>query len=196
MRCVFYRRSTGERQGFTLIEMLVVIGMVTIVTAVALPSLRGLFQEFKINQTIEEADTLISSYRSHYLIMNEFPVDTHYDTLKDTKADWCFPRNFYTTSPHKFSITPYKGTQFDFELWAVSTSASDIASMKTQDAILINMRGLSDPAVTEKYKAKLSNLYPKISLPMNGTSILGIVFPEFTKEYCDVEVLAHRNRYH
>lgn len=171
--------------------MLVVIGMITIVTAVALPSLRGLFEDFRINQTVQEADTLISSYRSYYLIMNEFPADTNADSLRNFKADWCLPRNFYTVSPHKFSVKPYKGDCFDFEQWT-----DNIPAMTRCSTIFINMRGISDSSVIEKYKAKFSNLYPKIPLTMDGTKNLGVVLPELVKEYCESEAFVHRNRYH
>lgn len=170
--------------------MLVVIGMITIVMAVAISNLRKLFEDFRINQTVQEVDTLISSYRSYYLIMNEFPTDTNGDTLRDTKADWCLPRNFYTASPHKFSIKPYKATKFDFDVW------TDNPGRDIQDCILINIYTLSDTAITEKYKIKLSKLYPKNLLPPRPNGYLGVVFPELTKDYTDSEPVSHRNRYH
>lgn len=181
----------GGKRGFTLIEMLVVIGMITIVTAIALPSLKGIFEDFKFNQTIQEVDTIISSYRSYYLIMNEFPGDTtEAGYFPNTKADWCLPRNFYTASPHKFSVKPYKGNVFDFQQWTTAY----VSGMRGFGAILLELNRISDAAALEKYKTKFSNLYPKVSLSIRMNNYLGIIFPEITKD-CESEAGGHRNRY-
>lgn len=175
--------------------MLVVISMITIVTAVAFPKIKTIYEEFRINQTVEEFATLVSSYRSRYLIMNEFPADTGSGVLSnvDVKDCWSFPRNVCTASSCEFvlfTVKPYKGTNFDFSQFTTSDYWR-----RELEAVVLELNCISDEAVRDKYKEKLSNLYPKITFTTRDSGrTIGIPFLELTKE-CESEPGAHRNRY-
>ena len=113
--------SKIKHGGFTLIEMLVVIGIIAIVSSVAVPSFRKCYQDMKMKTTFEEIDILMNGFRSYYLIHNEFPKNGGTGQLEGTIA-WAFPG--YITDKkdngegqYTLKIVPYQGTGYDFENW-------------------------------------------------------------------------------
>ena len=81
--------------GFTLIEMMVVIGLIAIIGAWAVPGLKKAYEGFKFAETFDHLDTFRSSFRAYYLIMNEFPSDSSRNRVK-AKVAWCLPSSYYT----------------------------------------------------------------------------------------------------
>ena len=57
-------------KGFTLIEMMVVIGIIAILSSVAIPGLRTLYRTYKTYEAYDQADTLIRTLTAYNLIMN------------------------------------------------------------------------------------------------------------------------------
>ena len=117
-----------RRAAFTLIEMMVVIGLISIVVSFAVPSLKRIYEDFKIDKTFNETEMLISSCKSYYLTMNEFPPDTG-GRYVDEKTAWCLPSNYYgrnlNGTNYPLSIYPYQGTGYDIDNWLLSDNAYD-----------------------------------------------------------------------
>lgn len=155
-------RTGGGKRGFTLIEMLVVIGMITIVTAIALPSLRGIYQDFRIRQTLAEVDTFISSLHSYCLIMNDFPTDSKRNYIK-AKDAWCLPRNFHSvpsSGDYKFTCRPYMKT---------SGGTYCIDKFSTSNRALFALRDI-DKDMLSIYKDRIQQIYPRIIIETSSSS--------------------------
>jgi len=58
------RAKLKEEKGFTLLEMLVVIGLLVIVTTVAVPQFKKCFQDLHLNKTLDDLDSLLQATRS------------------------------------------------------------------------------------------------------------------------------------
>ena len=59
------------KRGFTLIEMMVVIGIIAILAMWAIPGVKKVYNDFKMRGTIDKIDMLASAMRSCYLVFNE-----------------------------------------------------------------------------------------------------------------------------
>ena len=57
--------------GFTLIEMMVVIGIIAILGAVVIPGFRSLYRMYKTYEVYHQADTLFRTLLAYYIVMNE-----------------------------------------------------------------------------------------------------------------------------
>ena len=55
---------------------MVVISIVGILVLIAVPGFKKAYQDFWIQRTLSDADTLLQSCRSYYLIYNEIPPDS------------------------------------------------------------------------------------------------------------------------
>ena len=130
--------KTGKRNGgFTLIEMMVVIALIAIVVAFASPGLKKAYEDFKVNETIDRISTFISSYRSYYLIRNEFPTDTNVALILTSDA-WALPGSYYTrtksgTDAYILNIKPYKGSSYDIDGWLESGTQEFYISIHVSD---------------------------------------------------------------
>ena len=69
------RAKPKKAKGFTLLEMLVVIGLLVIVTTVAVPQFKKCFEDIHLNKSLDDLDSLLQSTRSYYFVMNEVPED-------------------------------------------------------------------------------------------------------------------------
>ena len=107
--------------GFTLIEMMVVIGLITLVSLWTVPGIKKAYEDFKTRQDLENLDMLIASTRAYELILNEYPHLTYYGRWA-YEANWTLPR--YFTSGTKdvggtinslgswLKIKPHKGNSY------------------------------------------------------------------------------------
>lgn len=154
--------------------MLVVIGMIAIVTAIAMPSLRGIYRDFRMRQTLSELDTFTGGLRSCYLIMNEFPSDPNRNFVKPKDA-WCLPRNFYSVSSSgDYELTPHpygekSGGGYDIDLW-----------LPSHNQVFFSIKSINDDMIST-YKQRLQQTYPHLTVDTTadfGSDSLGIPFPE------------------
>ena len=60
---------------FTLIELMVVVGIITILGMIVGPGFKKAYEDFYLRKTLSDADELVQGIRSYYLIYNEMPPD-------------------------------------------------------------------------------------------------------------------------
>lgn len=114
--------ANNRRTAFTLVEMMIVLCLISIVMTYAVPEIKKAYEDFRVNETLEHVRTLISSFRSYYLLQNEFPEDSSTRNLVRKNSIWCLPSCYYTRDlkneqEYYLRIKPYQGTYYDIDNW-------------------------------------------------------------------------------
>ncbi len=88
-------RSTGSRaRGFTLIELMVVVAMLSILVALALPSFKGVIERWRVQQAVDSLRTTMFYARSEAIrrggdiFVEKLPSTTPGCTLATRAGDW------------------------------------------------------------------------------------------------------------
>ena len=159
--------------------MMVVIGLIAIVGAWAIPGLKKAYDSFKIAETFDHLDTFRSSFRAYYLIMNEFPEDgarSGSATYIPKNVAWCIPSSYYTRTlnwdgqQYKLKATPYRADVYDIDNWL-----GQIGYAQSQRQFFISLRGNK-----EEWLPRLQNRYGNASLYTASTGMTGIRFLEIS----------------
>ncbi len=103
-----------KNKAFTLIELMVVMGIIAIFASVAVPGFKTAYQNMKREETIEEASAFLEACRSFYLVKNEFPSDSQPGKI-NTEMKWALPKYLYKGSV--LTKEPYSGGYYDIENW-------------------------------------------------------------------------------
>ena len=121
--------------GFTLIEMMVVIGIIAILSSFVVPGFKKAYDDFKLRESLDYIDTTMSALRSFYLIHNEGSLQSYSGTRVMEKRLLSFlPSNWrYMPYPyHEVHNSPilyadfyypppfaklYKGDASVFDIW-------------------------------------------------------------------------------
>lgn len=64
--------------GFSLLELLIVMAVMAVITAIALPSFRGMRNEASVTKAEKEVQTLKSAVESYYRHQNKIPTSLNY----------------------------------------------------------------------------------------------------------------------
>ena len=98
-------KSKRLRRGFTLIEMMVVIGIIAILSTFVVPGIKKAYTDFKLSIIFDRVDTIMSGMRSAYLIFSAPPaaVDSTYFYCDPKFAhflphDWVDPSKTFVQS--------------------------------------------------------------------------------------------------
>ena len=73
------------QQGFTLIEMLVVIAIIAIIALLAVPSQLGKHNQIKVLETIELAENFKQNIQAYYQLNGKFPEDNSQASMPEAE---------------------------------------------------------------------------------------------------------------
>lgn len=113
------------QKGFTLLEMLVVIGLLVIVTTIAVPHFKKCYDDIRLSKTLDDLDSLVQSVRSYYLVMNEMPEDEDPGRISE-EVGWAMQANFlgkmgndkhYSGNFYNITIKNWSGYHYDWDFW-------------------------------------------------------------------------------
>ena len=94
-RCVFIFMKTDKKSGFTLIELLIVVAIIAILAAIAIPNFLAAQVRSKVSKTKAELRTLATALESYYIDNNTWPQDG--TELWATQAYYWYVPNDVTT---------------------------------------------------------------------------------------------------
>ncbi len=83
-----------SEQGFTMIELMVVVSILAILTAIAAPSFKGLIESWRVKQEVEGLQSAIFYARSEAIkrgggvVLQKIANNTDGCTLASSNADW------------------------------------------------------------------------------------------------------------
>ena len=106
---MLYFHKRQRVKGFTLMELMVVIAIISICGYVISPHIKKFYEDFMIKQTVNEFVDIMNACRSHYLIFNEFPNDGGGGEIPKNLS-FFVPSNFF----NKTLYAGYAGKNYDF----------------------------------------------------------------------------------
>ena len=158
-------------RAFTLTEMMVVIFIIAIVSGWAIPALEKTYEKFKINETFSHVDTFVSSFKSFYLIENEFPENCENNHIKARHA-WCLPGNYYSRDPvgnnnseYEMKVKPYKATAYDVD---------NLIEEDSYRQFYVSIRNFLD---AQEWNDRLSTRYPAYKVYLDCDSVWLEILP-------------------
>lgn len=87
------KRFSGKRKGFTLVEMLVVIGIIGVLSAIAAPTALSKVKEAKEKTDVANAGSIVAAIKSEIADGKEYPNGNMSDSDKTALADEYFDGN-------------------------------------------------------------------------------------------------------
>ncbi len=108
-----------KRKGFTLIELLIVMAVIAILIAIAIPSFRGMQQEARRSKAEGDVRVIKIAIESYYKNHNEYPAEASYQTTLLSASPKILESNLY--DPFGATST----TQYVYKLGDGSTGPSD-----------------------------------------------------------------------
>lgn len=146
--------------GFTLLELMVVLGIISIIGIVVGPGFKKAYDDYNTTKTIDEAKALLNAVRSYYLIYNELPSDVYPSYLEKKLS--CFLPSLYYNKIEKtmeennkpgydLNIKPYGGSSYDIDVWYAENDP------KTTSITMY----FSTNTARDRIKSKLFTLYPE-----------------------------------
>ncbi len=83
-----------HKRGFTLLELLFVLGVFTIVMSIVLPSIKGIYDEMNIAKAKTDLSVLQTALESYYNEHNIYPENDFQNTLIN-EQDRVINKNYY-----------------------------------------------------------------------------------------------------
>ena len=171
---------------FTLIELMVVVGIITILGVIVGPGLKKAYDDFYLRKTLSDADELVHGIRSYYLIYNEMPPDyqSKYIAKEVTPflSSHLFEKNKIYNNAYRLTADPFGDSTlgWDYNNWITwvwnGTTGNVYLSVQTPpkwDAEKIN------PYIDVFKKQYLLDMPQTFLFSDNSDCYICIPFPEF-----------------
>jgi hypothetical protein len=97
---------------------------VAILTAIAIPGFKKATEDFRLNEFACNFDSLIKSFRSYYLIFNEWLGDTNANNIPTGNIRYFLPHHLYKGNQFIYRPLRNSGIAFDCENWIGNSGAS------------------------------------------------------------------------
>jgi prepilin-type N-terminal cleavage/methylation domain-containing protein len=110
-----------KQPGFTLIELLIVVAIIAILAAIAIPNFLAAQTRSKVARVQEEMRTMATALESYYVDNNYYPMDTRNEGPDDGGADF----TFFNFDPN-IDLNMPEGT-----IWCLTTPVSYITKYPT-----------------------------------------------------------------
>jgi prepilin-type N-terminal cleavage/methylation domain-containing protein len=120
--------SSRNRNGFTLVEIIVALCIVAILTAIAIPGFKKATEDFRLNATLEDTLDIMKACRAYYLIFNEWPPNV-WDDITDkllplVPRHLIDPNRGQSGGVHRWSCRPLGKAACNYDLDCVYNSVS------------------------------------------------------------------------
>lgn len=197
---IVYQSSSKKRpspKAFTLIEMMVVLGILAIVSLWATPSIKRAIDDITMQKNAETFDTLYSSMRSYYLVLNEFPQDPQPRDVPK-KAAWALPSTFYNHTLQADEALKWKYTfnvkplNFGDGLENLEYDIDNFIGNKDQTyrSMFISVKQTNNEEKT-KWETFLKERYPYVHFPREE-DVPSVGYPELPIIFSCNETLTNR----
>jgi prepilin-type N-terminal cleavage/methylation domain-containing protein len=130
--------------GFTLAEVMVALCIVAIFTTIAVPGFKKTMQDLKFNEFACNFESLIKSFRSYYLIFNEWPADVNSNVVPSGNIRYFLQHHLYRGNQFIYRPLRKSDAAFDFENWITGNIYSDDGTARLRIAINARMGNKQD----------------------------------------------------
>lgn len=136
-----HSRNTQERRGFTLMEMLVVLGILAMLLALVVPSIMGSQKKADISNANIQIKSLQGCLKAYFLDMKEYPTtEQGLKALNEEPADLSEAKSKRWTGPYtdngelpkdpwgndyQYEYPPKNGTGDKPDLWSFGPDGED-----------------------------------------------------------------------
>lgn len=117
-----------RRKGFTLIELLIVMAVIAILIAIAIPSFRGMQQEARMAKADGDVRVLKVAVESYYKNTGSYPAVANYQTTLLAASPKIIEGNLYdpfgatTTTVYKYDTS---ANDKYYVVWSIGIDGSD-----------------------------------------------------------------------
>ena len=171
------------RSAFTLIEMMVVIGIIALLAYGAAPGIKKAYEDFQLRKDLEFLDMLISSTRTYELVMNEYP-HLSFEGRWAWEANWTLPRYFTSGTPDVGGTIGLLGSWLKVKPHLGNSYIINQQLTDNNSCFYMGVFGGNGA-----YNSFLTERYPTYTISGDV-----LYFPELS--HMDQELQIHRNRYY
>jgi prepilin-type N-terminal cleavage/methylation domain-containing protein len=182
------RFFSGGRHAFTLIELLIVIAIILILIAIALPNFLEAQIRARVTKAKGEIRTLGIAYESYYIDFKVYPAESEHNILTDPTRGWNESGLKWLTTPIKYITSipfdPFPGVGEEEDIITYEAGGCEVTGRHATATWVIFSRGPDNIRTRQGHDVVSDNptfaVPPDGSVdsysPTNGTSSNGDIF--------------------